>query len=83
MGRNSIPVCSACGEKTIRDTSGAWFCIKCADEWLRQRLDAKVRDHSIGGVILPSRVVDERRERASFRDIYPNRAARRRARGAA
>ncbi len=79
--RYTKPVCSSCktDEHVQRNDKDEWFCLKCADEWLREYRDARVSGKSIGGVALPVGVKDERRVASSFKDVYPNRAARRRA----
>lgn len=58
-----------------------WFCLECADEFLKVELSRRRRE-SLGGIVLPSGVEDPRVERASFKDVYPNRAARRAAKRA-
>ena len=79
--RYARPICSSCktNEHVQRNDKGEWFCVACADEWLKEYVDAKVGAKSIGGVVLPTMVKDERRKTPSFKDVYPNRAARRRA----
>lgn len=74
-----IPLCSLHGTKTVRDDAGQWVCPTCADAWLKEYVENKTRGKSVGGVVLPTGVADTRRENPSFRDLMPNRAARRRA----
>lgn len=74
-----IPNCSECGRSLQRNDVNEWFCLHCADEWLRRHIDKLTRGKSIFGVHLPTGVTDPRRLTASFRDAFPNRAARRRA----
>lgn len=78
----AIPLCSIHKIAAIRNDSGQWVCATCADEWLKEFVDSKTGDKSKGGVKLPWGVKDERKKTPSFRDLTPNRAARRRARRA-
>jgi hypothetical protein len=75
-----IPTCSSCKSKdhVQRNEKGAWFCVVCADDWLKSYVESKVRSVSVGGVALPIGAVDERRQTPSFTDLLPNRRARRR-----
>lgn len=74
-----IPRCSSCGNRTQRDEKGEWFCINCADDWLSRYIEKKTHGTSVGGLALPAGVRDERRDEIapSFRDLIPNRRARR------
>lgn len=74
----AIPVCSDCSSQMQRNDAGEWFCLKCADEWLGQYVEAKAGHKSLGGVVLPRGVRDLRRQTPSFRDLMPNRRTRRR-----
>jgi len=77
-GRSPRPVCPRHPEtQTLRDLKERWFCPDCANERLQRQVDDIPR--SAGGVELPAGVKDVRQV-ADFRDILPNRAARRRAR---
>ena len=60
-----------------RDDQGKWMCATCADEWLKSFVDAKTGNKSLGGVLLPGRLRDNRKQDPSFKDVLPNRAARR------
>jgi hypothetical protein len=74
----TVPRCSKCGKQTQKNAEGEWFCPVCADEWLKTFVESKTRGRSVGGVELPYGIEDDRRAKApSFRDIYPNRRARR------
>lgn len=68
----------------LRDPQGNWFCAECADDKLKETIESTRRRNRLAGVSplieLPAGVIDPRIERASFRDILPNRAARRAAR---
>jgi hypothetical protein len=75
----AIPHCSVCQSKMQKDEQGQWFCLTCANDWLEEFVKNKVGDKSIGGVVLPTRVVDERRNTPSFKDLMPNRRYRRQA----
>lgn len=77
----AIPTCSRGHGQMQKDDEGAWFCLTCADEWLERERDARVGRKSIGGVVLPTGVRDERRVTPSFRDLMPNRRMRRAMRG--
>lgn len=74
-----VPVCSACktSENVQRDPTGRWVCIKCADDWLNEYAESRLRGKSMGGVVLPSGVSDKRRQTKSFKEVFPNRRARR------
>lgn len=76
----AIPACTNCNSTAHmrRDDAGKWFCLECADEWLKNYVATKVGGKSIGGVILPRGAKDERRKDPTFRDLMPNRAMRRR-----
>lgn len=63
-----------------RDDKGEWFCLGCADAWLKEFVASKTRGTSLGGLALPAGITDDRRVAPSFKDLIPNRAARRRAR---
>jgi len=78
-----IPICSTCESQCQRDDQGDWFCVKCADDWLGRFIESKTQGKSVGGVELPAGISDERREgrQESFRDLIPNRRARRLMRG--
>ncbi len=76
----AIPRCTVhTDEQMTRDDAGNWFCLTCADAWLKGFVEAKTGDKSQGGVKLPWGVRDERKKAPSFRDLHPNRRARRRA----
>jgi hypothetical protein len=77
---NRIPLCSKHKIKTVRNVDGAWVCEQCADEWLRDTVRWANQGRSVGGVELPMGVEDPRQVKASFRDVWPNHDARRRAR---
>lgn len=68
-----IPVCSVHRVNCERSDTWEWHCPLCADEWLQDRVDTLREVRSSRGVEAPERA-------ASFKDIWPNRAARRRSR---
>jgi hypothetical protein len=71
----AVPLCSVHKTKTIRNDAGEWYCPTCADSFLNEIVQSRLKT-SIGGVDLPTGVRDERRV-PSFRDVQPNRRARR------
>lgn len=75
-GSHRIPLCSVHKTPTVRADDGKWYCPTCADEHLRVYL--KKPGRSSGGVELPAGVEDPRHKAASFTDLAPNRAERRR-----
>lgn len=74
----AIPVCSDCGSQMQKNDAGEWFCLSCADRWLRSFVDAKTGEKSLGGVVLPRAVRDARKKTPTFRDVFLNRRHRRR-----
>lgn len=76
------PVCSVDHSHTVQhDENNQWVCIDCANDYIREVINAKVEDlrKSEGGVELPEGVKDERMTiDARYQDSVPNRAARRR-----
>jgi hypothetical protein len=74
-----IPDCSVCGQRCQQDEQGEWFCVACGDDWLARFVENKTHGTSVGGLALPAGVHDERRDdiTPSFRDLIPNRRARR------
>ena len=80
----AIPRCSQEPTHRVqRNEAGEYFCVDCADQWLGSYVESATRSESLGGVALPSGVTDERRKEQrppSFKDLYPNRATRRRMR---
>lgn len=80
-GGARAPLCSIhkTAEHMQKDDQGAWFCLKCADEWLANYYSNKTHGVSTGGVVLPAGVSDSRRDgiTPSFKDLMPNRRARR------
>jgi hypothetical protein len=77
---HQIPMCSKClsNESVQRNADGQWFCVACANDWLRSYVEAKSGHLSKGGVQLPYGAHDERKDTPDFRDLMPNRKARRR-----
>jgi hypothetical protein len=73
----AVPLCSVHRTKTLRNDQGEWYCPTCADAVVAEIIHSRLKK-SVGGVELPAGVRDERRV-PSFRDVYPNRRARRRA----
>lgn len=74
-----IPKCSINSEHRVRrNDKQEWFCVECADQWLGEYIHGKVGNVTPGGVALPAGVESHRK--ASFIDVLPNRAARRRKR---
>lgn len=78
-GKARPPLCSDCltREHMKTDMDGKWYCLKCADEWLKEFVRAKGGGHTKSGIILPSGVTDPAKENPSFLDVMPNRATRR------
>jgi hypothetical protein len=74
-------MCSLCetNENVRRDPDGKWFCVACFDEHARLMAQAQARGApSLGGVLLPEGVRDQRRIPVSVERVLPNRRTRRR-----
>jgi hypothetical protein len=56
---------------------GGWACPTCLDEMLRERVQNSARGRTRSGIHLPSGVTDPAKANPSFKDVVPNRAARR------